>query len=244
MRRIVLTISYDGTSFFGYQVQGSLRTVQKVLEDALFTITGEKIKTTASGRTDSGVHALGQVVHFDTNSIIPAGKFKDVLNSVLDKDLRILKSKQAKSDFHARYDAKSKIYKYTIYNGDVENPLTSRYTAFYPYKIDFSKIEDAIKEIVGTNDFKCFLASGSQVQNTVRTIEYIKVTKKGKTVTFTIKGNGFLYNMVRIIVGTLLEVSQGRLTTKNVKDAINLKDRKLSGKTMPASGLCLYKVYY
>ncbi len=244
MRRIMLVLAYDGTNFYGYQVQNDDRTVQKVVQDALYTLTGENIKSVASGRTDSGVHAQGQVVHFDTNSTIPASKFKDALNSLLDKDVRILKSKQVKNDFHARYDAKSKIYKYTIYNGDVENPLNSRYTAFYPYKIDFDKINDAIKEIVGTHDFKCFLASGSQVQNTVRTIDYIKVTKKAKTITFTIKGNGFLYNMVRIIVGTLLDVSQGRLTAQNVKDAIELKSRKLCGKTMPPNGLCLYKVFY
>ncbi len=244
MRRIMLVIAYDGTDFLGYQIQNENRTVQKVLQDALKKLTGEDIKCVASGRTDSGVHAQGQVVHFDTSSHIPASKFKDALNSILDKDVRVLKSKQVKNDFHARYDAKSKIYKYTIYNGNVENPLSSRYMTFYPYNIDFLKIDDAIKEIVGTHDFKCFLASGSQVQNTVRTVDYIKINKRGKTVTFTIKGNGFLYNMVRIIVGTLLEISQGKLLVDDLKNAIELKNRKLLGKTMPPNGLCLYKVYY
>ncbi len=244
MRRIMLVLAYDGTDFYGYQVQNDDRTVQKVLEDAIFKLTGERVKSVASGRTDSGVHAEGQVVHFDTNSTVPGSKFKDALNSLLDKDVRVLKSKEVSTDFHARYSAKSKVYKYAIYNGKVENPLNNRYATFYPYKIDLDKINDAIKEIVGTHDFKCFLASGSQVKNTVRTVEYIKVAKKGKLVTFTVKGNGFLYNMVRIIVGTLLEVSQGRLTTADLKNAVELKERKLVGKTMPPNGLRLYKVYY
>ncbi len=240
----MLVLAYDGTDFYGYQVQNDDRTVQKVLEDAIYKLTGEKVKSVASGRTDSGVHAEGQVVHFDTNSTIPQNKFKDALNSLLDSDVRVLKSKEVNPTFHARYDAKSKVYKYVINNSQVENPLTNRYATFYPYKIDFDKINDAIKEIVGTHDFKCFLASGSQVKNTIRTIEYIKVAKKGKQITFTIKGNGFLYNMVRIIVGTLLEISQGRLSTADLKNAIETKDRKLAGKTMPANGLRLYKVYY
>lgn len=244
MRRIMLVLAYDGTDFYGYQVQNDDRTVQKVLEDAIFKLTGERVKSVASGRTDSGVHAEGQVVHFDTNSTVPGSKFKDALNSLLDKDVRVLKSKEVSADFHARYSAKSKVYKYTIYNGKVENPLNNRYATFYPYKIDFDKINDAIKEIVGTHDFKCFLASGSQVKNTVRTVEYIKVAKKGKLVTFTVKGNGFLYNMVRIIVGTLLDVSQGRLTTNDLKNAIETKNRRLVGKTMPPNGLRLYRVYY
>ena len=244
MRRIMLVLAYDGTDFYGYQVQNDDRTVQKVLEDAIFKLTGERVKSVASGRTDSGVHAEGQVVHFDTNSTVPGSKFKDALNSLLDKDVKVLKSKEVSADFHARYSAKSKVYKYSIYNGEIENPLNNRYATFYPYKIDFDKINDAIKEIVGTHDFKCFLASGSQVKNTVRTVEYIKVAKKGKLVTFTVKGNGFLYNMVRIIVGTLLEISQGRLTVANLKNAVELKERKLVGKTMPPNGLQLYKVYY
>ncbi len=244
MRRIMLILAYDGTDFYGYQVQNDDRTVQKVLEEAIFRLTGERVKSVASGRTDSGVHAEGQVVHFDTNSTIPQNKFKDALNSLLDKDVRVLKSKEVNPTFHARYDAKSKVYKYVINNSQVENPLNSRYSTFYPYKIDFDKINDAIKEIVGTHDFKCFLASGSQVKNTVRNVEYIKVAKKGKLITFTIKGNGFLYNMVRIIVGTLLEISQGRLSVNDLKNAIQTKNRKLVGKTMPANGLRLYKVYY
>ena len=244
MRRIMLILAYDGTDFYGYQVQNDDRTVQKVLEDGIFKLTGERVKSVASGRTDSGVHAEGQVVHFDTNSTIPGSKFKDALNSLLDKDLRVLKSKEVNPEFHARYSAKIKVYKYSIYNGEIENPLFSRYATFYPYKVDFDKINEAIKEIVGTHDFKCFLASGSQVKNTVRTIEYIKVAKKGKLITFTIKGNGFLYNMVRIIVGTLLDVSQGRLTANDIKNAIETKNRRLVGKTMPPNGLRLYKVYY
>ncbi len=244
MRRIMLVLAYDGSDFYGYQVQNQERTVQKVVEDAIYKLTGEKAKSVASGRTDSGVHAEGQVVHFDTNSTIPGGKFKDALNSLLDKDVRVLKSKEVNSTFHARYSAKSKVYKYVIYTGEVESPLSSRYATYYPYKIDYEKIADAIKEIVGTHDFKCFLASGSQVQNTVRIIDYIKVSKRGKFVTFTVKGNGFLYNMVRIMVGTLLEISQGRLTVNDLKNAIELKNRKLVGKTMPPNGLRLYKVYY
>ncbi len=244
MRRIVLTISYDGTSFFGYQVQNNLRTVQKVLEDALFTITGEKIKTIASGRTDSGVHAKGQVVHFDTNSRIPANKFYLALNGVLDKDVRVLSSKCVKDSFHARYSAKAKTYKYSLYTDEIENPLKDRYSTHYPFEINDDLVKKAIDIIVGTHDFKCFLSSGSSVKDTVRTIYKIDYSKKGKDIIFTVKGNGFLYNMVRILVGTILQISEGKISLENLKKALEVGDRKLVGKTLPANALCLYKVYY
>ncbi len=242
--KIKLTIAYDGTNFCGYQVQDNCRTVQQVLEDALFQVLNKDIKTIASGRTDSGVHAKGQVVCFETDSSIPTNKYAYVLNKILPSDVKVVKSAKAKDDFHARYMAKEKTYSYSIYLDEQENPLKSRYSTHYPYKIDFNKIESAIEIIKGEHDFKCFLASNSSVKSTLRTIYDIKVKKSKNQVTFVVSGNGFLYNMVRILVGTLLQISEGKITLENLRLALSSGERKLVGKTMPPQGLCLEKVKY
>ena len=221
--KIKLTLAYDGTNFCGYQVQDNCRTVQQVLEDALFQVLGVKVKTIASGRTDSGVHANGQVVCFDTNRTIPANKYSYILNKILPSDVKIVKSQKAKDDFHARYMAKEKTYTYKIYLDEQENPLKSRYSTHYPYKIDFAKINSAIEIIKGEHDFKCFLASNSSVKSTVRTIYSIKVRK---------------------IVGTLLQISEGKISLENLVEALKNGKRTLVGKTMPPQGLCLEKVKY
>lgn len=242
--RILLTISYDGTLFFGYQVQPNKRTVQLELENALKAVTGKDIKTVASGRTDSGVHALNQKVHFDYDGTIPVKNFVNALNSVLPEDLRVKKAQKVKSDFSARYSAKTKTYLYRCYLDKIENPLLSRYVHTIKYEIDVSKVKECASVLVGEHDFKCFLASGSSVKNTVRTIYEIKVKKSGKHLDFYVTGNGFLYNMVRILVGTLLAVGENKLSIKAVKNALISGERKGLGKTMPAKALCLYKVEY
>ncbi|MBR5438782.1 MAG: tRNA pseudouridine(38-40) synthase TruA [Clostridia bacterium] len=242
--RILLTISYDGTDFCGYQVQPSKRTVQQELEAALNAVTGKQIKTVASGRTDSGVHALNQKVHFDYDGTIPVKSFVNVLNSVLPSDIKVINSKKVASDFSARYSAKRKTYLYRCYISQVENPLNSRYALTLKTAPNLEKIKECINLLVGTHDFKCFLASGSSVKDTVRTIYEIKVKKSGKNLDFYVTGNGFLYNMVRIIVGTLLAISEERLTLENIKQALETGERKLVGKTMPSKALCLYKVEY
>ena len=241
--RILLTISYDGTNFNGYQVQPEKRTVESELNDAIFKITGEKVKSIASGRTDSGVHALGQVVHFDTNSTIPPKNFKNALNTALPSDIRVVKSKSVDGDFNARYSAKEKTYVYSVYYGD-ENPIKNRYKTYLKTTPNIQKMKEACKILEGTHDFKCFLASGSSVKDTVRTIYSIKIIKRGRDIDFKVSGNGFLYNMVRIIVGTLIGVSDGRISLDDIKTALENGDRKKVGKTMPPQGLCLYSVSY
>lgn len=242
--RILLTISYDGTDFCGYQVQPNKRTVQLELENALKKVTGKDIKTVASGRTDSGVHATSQKVHFDYDGTIPVKSFVNALNSNLPYDVRVLSSKKVNSDFSARYSAKSKTYVYRCYISEVENPLNTRYVYTTKTMPDSNKIKDCISVLLGTHDFKCFLASGSSVKDTTRTIYDIKVKKSGKNLDFYFTGNGFLYNMVRIMVGTLLAVGENRLDIESVKKALLTGERKLVGKTMPAKALCLYKVEY
>ncbi len=242
--RILLTVAYDGTDFSGYQVQPNLRTVQLEIESALNKLLGKEVKTVASGRTDSGVHALSQKVHFDTDSLIPPNKYAEALNSYLPSDVKVLSSKKVSGTFNARYSAKTKTYRYSVYFGKLENPLYSRYKTLLKYPLDFKKIDEAIKIIEGEHDFKCFLSSGSSVKDTVRTIYSIKYTKKGNFVDFYFKGNGFLYNMVRILMGTLVAVGENRLMALDVKKAIETGNRKLVGKTMDAKGLTLYRVTY
>ncbi len=241
--RILLTISYDGTDFCGYQVQPEKRTVESELNDAIYKITGERVKSVASGRTDSGVHALGQKVHFDTNATIPPKNFKSALNSVLPSDIRVVNSKKVSDDFNARYSAKEKTYVYSLYYGD-ENPIKSRYKTYLKTAPNLEVMKSACKVLEGTHDFKCFLASGSSVKDTVRRIYSIKVIKKGKDIDVKVSGNGFLYNMVRIIVGTLIGVSEGRISLEDIKIALDTGDRNKVGKTMPPQGLCLYSVSY
>ena len=242
--RILLTVAYDGTDFCGYQRQIDKRTVQSELENALFKLLNEEVKTVASGRTDSGVHALNQKVHFETSVNIPPEKFCDALNGLLPSDVKILSSKKVANTFSARYSAKKKTYKYSLYFASCENPLYSRYKTLLKYPLNYNKIEKACKIIEGEHDFKCFLASGSSVKDTVRTVYKIKMVKKGNLLDFYVTGNGFLYNMVRIIVGTLIAVGEERLELVELENAILTGKRKLVGKTMPAKGLTLYSVNY
>ncbi len=243
--RILLTISYDGTDFCGYQVQPNERTVQSELETALFKITQKNVQTVASGRTDSGVHALNQKVHFDYEGGMSPNNFVPALNSLLPSDIRVKSAKKVKDSFSARYSAKQKTYLYKCRLDSVENPLENRYCVYLKSgEIDYKKIEECCKLLEGTHDFKCFLSSGSSVKDTVRTIYKIQIKKSGNKLDFLVTGNGFLYNMVRIIVGTLLAVGENRIEISAVKDALLSGKRNLVGKTMPAKGLCLYKVKY
>ncbi len=242
--KILLTVSYDGTDFCGYQRQPDKRTVEEELEKALFQLVKKQVKTIASGRTDSGVHALCQKVHFDSELKMPANKYSDALNTFLPQDVRVISSKRVADDFNARYLVKKKTYRYSCYFAKTENPLVDRYKTLLKYPLDIEKIRDACKEIEGTHDFKCFLASGSSVKDTVRTVYDIKVVKKGNLLDFYVTGNGFLYNMVRIIVGTLIAVGESRLNIEDITRALDSGNRRLAGKTMPAKGLTLYRVVY
>lgn len=246
MRRLKATISYDGTNFAGYQVQPGERTVQLELEKVLSVMNkGTQVKVTASGRTDARVHATGQVIHFDTRLAIACDKYMKALNVQLPRDIRVLAVEEVTSDFHARYSVSGKRYRY-IWNCEA---IMSPFRRFYTVetngvKPDVEAMQEAAKAILGTHDFSCFCAANTSVIDKVRTVSSLELTWYGEELHMTIEGNGFLYNMVRIIAGTLWEVGIGKRNLKNIEAVIASRDRGNAGKTAPAHGLYLEKVFY
>ncbi len=244
MGNIKLVIQYDGTNYCGWQKQKNGISIQEEIEKAIFIVTGEKVNLIGAGRTDKGVHAQGQVANFLTSSSIPADKFKYALNSKLPEDIKVIESELVDDSFHSRYDALGKKYTYIIYNRRILNPLYRNYSYHVPYKLNFHYMEEAAKYFLGTHDFSAFMASNSSVKSTIRTIYNIDLKKDKDLICISIKGNGFLYNMVRIIVGTLVEVGSGKLNPNSIPNIIESKDRKKAGHTAPAKGLYLDEVYY
>ncbi|WLD93560.1 tRNA pseudouridine(38-40) synthase TruA [Alkalihalobacillus sp. AL-G] len=245
MKRISGIISYDGTGFSGYQVQPKQRTVQGELEKVLRRIhKGEYVKTTASGRTDAGVHAVGQVFHFDTGLSIEPGGWIRALNAQLPSDIRIVSMGNVHSDFHARFDVTEKEYRYRIFNGEHSHVFRRNYTYHIPYALDVEAMKQATSYFVGTHDFTSFCSTKSVVKNRVRTIYKLDLVEDADELVVIVKGNGFLYNMVRIIVGTLLDVGSGRITADILPPMMEAKDRNAAGKTAPAHGLYLWHVSY
>lgn len=242
--RIKIKIEYDGTNFCGWQIQPNGRSVQEELELATEKITGVRLKVTGSGRTDSGVHAEGQIAHFDTEATIPPERFAAALNAVLPGDVKVLESGEAADDFNARFSAKRKTYRYKMYSSRFSHPLKDRYSVWMDHDLDCEKMNEAAARFVGEHDFRCFLAADSDVESTVRTIYSATVERRGEDISFTVEGNGFLYNMVRIMAGTLLAVGEGKITIEDVDKILDGKDRKFAGKTMPARGLTLLNVFY
>ncbi len=242
--KIKLVLSYDGSNYSGWQVQDNALTIQQVLEEALAKLTGEKIKTTASGRTDAGVHAIGQVVSFSYGGKIPADKFYLALNPLLPSDIKATSSQEVKDDFCACRSAKKKTYVYSVYVSEVDLPLLDKYSTRINNLGSFSLMKKLSKKFVGEHDFKCFCASGSSAKTTVRTIYSLKIKKHGKKVKFIVTGNGFLYNMVRTLVGTLLKISKGDCTKFDIEKMLKFGDRSLVGETMPAKALTLLSVEY
>lgn len=251
MRNYVITVCYDGTNFNGWQAQkrASLRTVQEILESAAEKVFNQAVNITASGRTDAGVHALGQVCSFAADTTIPAERIADCLNCDLPQDVKVLKSDRAAENFDACRSAKRKTYVYTLYCSPRENPLCERYASRISVMPDLEKIRSAAELLRGEHDFKAFCAANSEVKTTVRTVYEIKTEREersnGLFLRFYFTGNGFLYNMVRTMVGTLLDVGYGRKSVETVEEGI-LKDKKREavGRTMPAKGLCLLSVEY
>ena len=242
---IKLTISYDGTNYCGWQVQPNGVTVQEKIEYALYSLVGEKISVTGSGRTDSGVHAQGQVASFVIeNGVIPPEKYAPALNRYLPEDIKVIKSEKEKDDFNARFSAKEKTYVYRTYKSETALPLLERYAVRINNGVNVDLMKKGAKEIEGEHDFKCFLASDSSVKSTVRTVYEIRIEEKENLVEFYVTGNGFLYNMVRIIIGTLLAVGEGKITPNDVKNIIKSGNRSLAGKTLPSKGLTLLSVKY
>lgn len=242
--RIFLKIEYDGTAYCGWQIQPNGVSVQQKIEDAVYRLTGERQSVTGSGRTDSGVHALGQVAHFDTESSIPPERFSSALNQFLPDDIKVVESWLVDGDLHARYSAKRKTYRYKMYLSKCPRPLMDRYSARVEFPLDLQQMKTACKKFVGEHDFACFLASGSNVKDTVRTIYSASIEQLGEEIVFTVCGNGFLYNMVRIMVGTLVKVGAGKLKAEDIDGILLSSSRKKAGITMPPQGLTLLSVEY
>ncbi|CAB1261695.1 tRNA pseudouridine(38-40) synthase TruA [Clostridium sp. MT-14] len=244
MKNIKLTIQYDGTNYSGWQRQKNAVTVQEKLEDAIRETTGSFSETIGSSRTDAGVHAKEFVCNFFTDSKIPATNFKMVLNGVLPEDIVVLKSERMDDNFHARFHSIGKKYVYTIITGNNRPVIGRQYVYYFRRKLDIEKIKIACKYFLGMHDFSAFKKKGGSVRSSVRTISEMTVVQEGKLIKFNVIGNGFLYNMVRIMVGTLLEVGVGRFKPEDVKYILESKDRSRAGKPVPARGLCLEKVFY
>ena len=244
MRNIKLVIEYDGKSFNGWQKQPNKLNIQGEIEKAIEEITGEKIDLIASGRTDAGVHSLGQVANFKTNSTIDVEKIPYAINSKLKKSIVIKSAEEVPERFHSRYSVHSKTYRYTINNSKFGTALYRDMEYHFPIELDEKKMQKAAKFFEGEHDFKAFKASGTSSKSSVRTIYKATVERKGDRVIIELTGNGFLYNMVRIIAGTLIDVGIGKIKPEEVKEIIEKKERKNAGKTLPARGLCLLKVDY
>lgn len=244
LRRVRLTIEYDGTNYSGWQRQENAPSVQAALERAVYLLTGETVVITGASRTDAGVHALSQVAHFDTRSGIPGDKFSFAMNTRLPRDIRVRASSDAEINFHARFDARGKHYRYLIHNAPHASALNRDRSAHAVYPLNDARMREEIADAVGTHDFKAFAASGSIVKNTVRTIWSASVARENETVQIDLSGDGFLYNMVRILAGTLLSVGGGRMEPGAIGRAIQSLDRLDLGPTAPACGLTLMEVFY
>ncbi len=244
MRNIKLLIEYDGKDFNGWQKQPNKLNIQGEIERAIEEVTGEKVDLIASGRTDAGVHALGQVANFKIEKDIPIEKIPYALNSKLKKSIRIKEAEEVPEKFHSRYTCKKKTYRYVINNSIQGTAIYRNLQYHFPEKLDEDKMNEAAKYLIGEHDFKSFKASGTSSKSSVRTIFDAKVIREGELVTIELTGNGFLYNMVRIIAGTLIDVGTYKIEPIDVKNIIDAKDRLKAGKTLPPTGLYLVKVEY
>ena len=244
MRNIKLIIEYDGKDFNGWQKQPNKLNIQGEIERAIEEITGESIDLIASGRTDAGVHSLGQTANFKTESKIPIEKIPIAINSKLKQSIIIKSAEEVDERFHSRYNVKSKKYRYTINNSKYGSAIYRNVEYHFPIKLNIENMQKAAKYFEGEHDFKAFKASGTSSKSSVRTIYKAEVIKNEDRIYIELTGNGFLYNMVRIISGTLLDVGSGKIAPEEIKNIIETKDRKLAGKTLPPQGLCLVEVNY
>ncbi len=239
MKRIRMTVAYDGTNYCGWQVQPNGITIEQVLNEKLSILLGEEIVVSGASRTDSGVHSLGNICVFDTNTRMPGDKICYAINQSLPDDVVVVDSAEVPDDWHPRYVNSTKTYEYRILNRKFPDPTRRLDTYFFHYKLDVYKMQRAADILVGEHDFKSFCSAGSQVKTTVRTIYSCDVNKKDDVITIRIKGNGFLYNMVRIIAGTLIKVGDGTISVDNMRSILEACDRNAAGPTAPAHGLTM-----
>lgn len=244
MRNIKIVLEYDGTNYGGWQKQKDVKTVQGELEKAIFKITKEEVKTIGCSRTDSGVHSRHYVVNFNTESRVPSDRFTKALNTKLPDDIRVLESSEVSVDFHSRYHCIGKTYSYTLLNKEIASVMLRNYTWHIERELDINKMIEASKYLVGKHDFSSFRNTGSSALTTVRTITDISIKKEDFLLKIYISADGFLYNMARIIVGTLVQVGLGRIMPTDVEKILHLKDRRKAGKSAPPQGLCLENVFY
>ena len=244
MTTVKITVSYDGTSYVGWQSQKNGVSVQDVLESALERVVKKKTRITGSGRTDAGVHAAGQVAHFRTDSSVPPERFSFALNALLPADVRVLKSERVEDGFNARYSAKRKTYRYSLYISPVSLPLKERYAVRCDTAPDVERMRAAARLFEGEHDFAKFSSTGSSVKTSVRTIYSIGIIKEGDDIKIDVCGNGFLYNMVRIIVGSLLACAYGKVSENELIASLSGESRPAACKTLAAKGLTLLSVEY
>ena len=244
MRNILLTIEYDGTNYAGWQKQKEQVTIQDEIEKAIKKVTGEEVALNASGRTDAKVHANAQSANFFTNSLIKAEKIPFAINSGLPLDIRVLKAQEKDENFHARFSAKKKQYEYLILNRRVSSALLLNKAWHVPYALDLRQMEEGCKVLKGKHDFRAFMSRESIKEDTIREIYDISLEIQQDLIKVSVVGNGFLHNMVRIIVGTLILVGKGEISVSQLEEILESKDRTRAGKTAPGYGLYLKEVFY
>ena len=245
MARILLTLRYDGTAYHGWQVQPNGVTVQQVLQDAVEAVTGVRSGITGCSRTDAGVHADMFCCAFDSDTPLRGDKLCSALNFHLPRDVSVYDAREVEEEFHPRYHAKGKRYVYRIWNGNQRHPMYEKYAIWLKKPLDVEYLNSVAQDYVGYHDFSAFCGAGSDLQGTAeRTIHSCTVTRQGDLVLFTVEGDGFLYNMVRIMVGTLLEIAAGRIPADRIPAILEGRDRNAAGPTAPAQGLCLEQVFY
>lgn len=245
MKRIQLVIAYDGTDFCGFQKQPGLRTVEGELEKALEKVhKGKEIPIIASGRTDTGVHARGQVAHFNTDLAVPEDRWIQVLAPYLPDDMQVIKSKEVSPRFHARYDAVRKQYRYRVLSAKNPDVFRRHYVHHVFTPLCLNSMREAVSYCIGTHDFTSFCSAKAVIEDKVRTISRFEIREEGDELVFIIEGNGFLYNMVRILVGTLLQIGQKKRPPEDMKRILAAKNRQAAGPTVSGCGLYLWKVYY
>ena len=241
MKRVMLTVAYDGTAYHGWQIQPNGETIEGILNRCLSETLGEKIEVIGASRTDSGVHAMGNIAVFDTDSPIPADKISYALNQRLPEDIKIQKSEEVASDFHPRHCESRKTYEYRIYCAPFPMPVKRLYAHYTYIPMDVERMCRGASYLVGKHDFKSFCSAEAQVETTVRQVDSVEVVQEGQEIVIRVAGRGFLYNMVRIIAGTLMEVGRGHIVPEEVKTILEAKDRQAAGPTAPACGLTLVK---